>query len=102
MVTLIFNGSWAWSLPSIALSVVLHVLGLSFINANVIRILAVVKNHPQFLTIFSMVIGATVLLATILHGSKRRSGARLSAPGRRGRQQICAALFTRGDYDLWP
>jgi len=66
--TLIFNGSWAWSLPLIVLSVVLHVLGLGFINANVIRILGVVKNHRNFLTIFSVVIGATVLLATILHG----------------------------------
>jgi len=66
--TLIFNGSWAWSLPLIVLSVVLHVLGLGFINANVIRILGVVKSHRNFLTIFSVVIGATVLLATILHG----------------------------------
>ena len=66
--TLIFNGSWAWSLPLIVLSVVLHVLGLGFINANVIRILSLVKSHRNFLTIFSIVIGATVLLATILHG----------------------------------
>jgi hypothetical protein len=65
---LIFNGSWAWSMPLIVLSVVLHVLGLGFINANVIRILTMVKSHRNFLTIFSVVMGATVLLATILHG----------------------------------
>lgn len=66
--TLILNGSWAWSLPLIALSVVFHVLGLGFISANVVRILAVVKNRRNFLTIFCLVMGATVLLATILHG----------------------------------
>jgi hypothetical protein len=66
--TLIWNASWAWSLPLIILSVVFHVLGLGFINANVIRIFGVVKNHRNFLTIFCVVMGATVLLATILHG----------------------------------
>jgi hypothetical protein len=50
------------------LNVVLHVLGLGFINANVLRVLSLVKNHRRFLTIFAMVMGVTVLLATILHG----------------------------------
>jgi hypothetical protein len=65
---LAWSGNWAWSLPLIVLSVVLHVLGLGFINANVIRILSLVKNHRNFLTIFCVVMGVTVLLATMLHG----------------------------------
>ena len=66
--TVILNGSWAWSLPLIVVSVVFHVLGLGFINANVARTLGLVKNHRNFLTIFCVVMGVTVLLATILHG----------------------------------
>ena len=65
---LAWSGDWAWSLPLIVLNVVLHVLGLGFINANVLRIFSVVKNHRNFLTIFCVVMGVTVLLATMLHG----------------------------------
>jgi hypothetical protein len=65
---LVWSGDWAWSLPLIVLNVVLHVLGLGFINANVVRILSVVKNHRNYLTIFCVVMGVTVLLATTLHG----------------------------------
>lgn len=65
---LAWSGDWAWSLPLIVLNVVMHVLGLGFINANVVRVLTIVKNHRNFLTIFCVVMGVTVLLATILHG----------------------------------
>jgi hypothetical protein len=65
---LAWSGAWAWSLPIIVLNVVLHVLGLGFINANVVRIFAAVKSHRNFLTIFCVVMGITVLLATMLHG----------------------------------
>lgn len=59
---------WAWSLPLIVLSVVFHVLGLGFINAYVLRILGVVENHRNYLRIFCLVMGVTVLLTTLLHG----------------------------------
>jgi hypothetical protein len=63
-----WSGAWAWSLPIIVLNVVLHVLGLGFISANVLRFLTAFKSHRKFLTIFCVVMGFTVLLATILHG----------------------------------
>ena len=66
--TLVVNGSLAWSLFLIVLNVIFHVLGLGFISANVVRVLALVKNQRNFLTIFCLVMGATVLLATLLHG----------------------------------
>jgi hypothetical protein len=59
---------WAWSLPLIMLSVVFHVLGLGFINSYVLRILAVVKSRRNYLMIFCVVMGVTVMLATLLHG----------------------------------
>jgi hypothetical protein len=65
---LVWSGDWAWSLPLIVLNVVLHVLGLGFINANVLHVLSLVKSRRNFLTIFCIVMGVTVLLATILHG----------------------------------
>jgi hypothetical protein len=65
---LVWSGDWAWSLPLIVVNVVLHVLGLGFINANVLRVFALVKDGRNFLTIFCVVMGVTVLLATVLHG----------------------------------
>ena len=63
-----WSGDWAWSLPLMVLTVVLHVLGLGFINANVLRVFSLVRGHRNFLTIFCVVMGVTVLLATLLHG----------------------------------
>ena len=63
-----WSGAWAWSLPLIVLNVVLHVLGLGFINAKVVQSLTGFRDRRNYLPIFVLVIGVTVLLATLLHG----------------------------------
>lgn len=65
---LIWNGSWAWSLPLIVVNVILHVIGIGFINVKVIALMAVVKDRRHYLTIFAIVLGIAVLFATLLHG----------------------------------
>jgi MFS superfamily sulfate permease-like transporter len=63
-----WNANWAWSLPLIVLNVVIHVIGLGLINESVVRILSGAKERSRFTSKFAAVMGATALLATILHG----------------------------------
>jgi hypothetical protein len=64
----IWNGNWAWALPLIVFTVMLHVIALSFINARVVVALRSFQDHRNFMPLFVMVMGITTLLATILHG----------------------------------
>jgi hypothetical protein len=61
-------GDWAWSLPLIVLTVVIHVCGLAFIAERVVGSLSESLARRNFLLKFAIVIGATALLATLLHG----------------------------------
>ncbi len=63
-----WNADWAWSLPLIVLNVVIHVLGLGLINERVVRVLSGAMERSHFTVVFTVVMGATALLATILHG----------------------------------
>ncbi|MBS0578547.1 MAG: hypothetical protein JSR36_04715 [Proteobacteria bacterium] len=65
---LIWNGNWAWSLPLIVLTVVLHVICLGVINTGVVRALQSVTSRRHFITAFALVMGVTTLLSTILFG----------------------------------
>jgi hypothetical protein len=60
--------NWAWSLPLIVVNVIIHVIGLGFINVQVYRMLNAAQEHRFFVYLFALVMGITVILATILHG----------------------------------
>jgi hypothetical protein len=62
-----WRADWAWGLPLIVLTVVIHVLGLGLINERTARVSIhmMERRHPTAL--FAMVMGAVTLLATILH-----------------------------------
>jgi len=63
-----WSADWAWSLPLIAMNVVIHVLALGFVTEEVDRALRRLTGHRRFALIFAVVMGVTVTLATILHG----------------------------------
>ena len=63
-----WHADWAWSLPLIVLTVVIHVLGLGLINERVVRVLSGVMDRRHFTGMFVMIMGAVALLATTLHG----------------------------------
>jgi hypothetical protein len=65
--SLIWNGNWAWSLPLIVLTVVFHVVCLGLMNTWVVRALHRLRNRRHFITVFTLVMGVTTLLATMLH-----------------------------------
>jgi len=62
-----WDSNWAWSLPLIVLNVILHVIGLGFINASVAGALNGKRESRHFLLMFSLVMGAITLAATALH-----------------------------------
>jgi|SRR5271155_2390346 len=61
-------GDWAWSLPLIVLTVVIHVCGLALIAERMVGVLSVSQGGRNFTLRFAAVMGATALLATVLHG----------------------------------
>jgi hypothetical protein len=62
-----WNGNWAWALPLIVLTLVLHVTGLGVINTQVVRMLGPPRQGRGFFVEYVLVMGAVALLATVLH-----------------------------------
>src|SRR5215469_9911297 len=65
---LLWTADWAWSLPLILLTVVIHVFGLGLINERVVRTLSRSMDRRRLVTLFALVMGVAVLLITALHG----------------------------------
>jgi hypothetical protein len=66
----LWNNNWAWALPLIVLTVVLHVVVLGFINTRVVAALASHRDRRHFMLRFVVVMGITTLLATLLHAGE--------------------------------
>lgn len=62
-----WTSDWAWGLPLIVLTVIIHVLGLGLISQKAARASVGIfdRRHPT--VAFTIVVGATTLLATCLH-----------------------------------
>jgi len=63
-----WTGDWAWSLPLIVLTVIIHVCGLAVIGERVVEALGESVDRRRFMLKFALVMGVTSLLATVLHG----------------------------------
>jgi hypothetical protein len=64
---LAWNGNWAWSLPLIVVNVIYHVIGLAFINEQVVRRTVALRSKRNFIFGFALVMGVATLLAILLH-----------------------------------
>jgi hypothetical protein len=62
-----WSTDWAWSMPLIVISVVIHVLGLGLVTEQVDGILNRLKDRRRFTSIFAIVMSITVTSAIILH-----------------------------------
>jgi hypothetical protein len=62
-----WRADWAWSVPLIVATVVIHVFGLGFLHERVVRAVSQIIERRHFTPLFAAVMGITVLLATILH-----------------------------------
>jgi hypothetical protein len=58
---------WAWSVPLILLTVVIHVFGLGIINERVVRALSRSMDRRRMVPLFALVMGVAILLITALH-----------------------------------
>lgn len=66
-----WSTDWAWGLPLIVLTVVIHVLGLGFMNMKALQVLNRAKEaHHNGFSVFTLVMGTVTLLASILHGAE--------------------------------
>jgi hypothetical protein len=63
----IWSADWAWGLPLIVLTVVIHVLGLGLIGNVAFRHSGALVQRRYPTALFAAVVGATTLLATCLH-----------------------------------
>lgn len=62
-----WGANWAWGLPLILLTVVVHVFGLAIINDGVVRVAGRTAKRRSFILLFAMIMAVAVLLATALH-----------------------------------
>jgi hypothetical protein len=62
-----WNGNWAWSIPLIVLTVLVHVLGLGLFNVKMVQVLTAVKSRRHFIYAFALGIGVTTIWAIFLH-----------------------------------
>jgi MFS superfamily sulfate permease-like transporter len=63
----LWSGNWAWGLPLIVVTVVIHVLGLGLIRHKAARASGSTMHRRHRNTMFMLIMGATTLLATVLH-----------------------------------
>jgi uncharacterized membrane protein len=61
-----WDNNWAWALPLIFLTLILHVVGLALINLRMVRLMRRFHDQRQFFPMFVLVMGVTALLATLL------------------------------------
>ena len=62
-----WSADWAWSLPLIVFTVIIHVFGLLLINQRMESIDGEFRKRHSYPFVFVTVIGATALSATLLH-----------------------------------
>jgi len=65
-----WQADWAWGLPLIVLTVLIHVSGLLLITQRAVsaRSRMIQSRHPTVM--FAVVLGWTTLLVTVLHGAE--------------------------------
>ena len=65
----VWRANWLWGVPLTVLTVVIHVMGLGLINQRAIRPVRerMVRRHRGATALFVVVLGATTVLATVLH-----------------------------------
>jgi hypothetical protein len=63
-----WDGNWAWALPLMVLTLLLHVVGLALINLRMVRTMGRFDRRHHFFPMFVFVMGITALLAILLLG----------------------------------
>jgi hypothetical protein len=62
-----WGANWAWGIPLIMLTTVVHVLGLGLISERIVRTLQHRMDHRRFTWLFAVAMSVVILLATLLY-----------------------------------
>ena len=63
----VWPAAWAWSVPLIVLTVIIHVLGLGFVNGKIMRVSdGIMQRHHPTIS-FVVIVGIATWSATSLH-----------------------------------
>jgi hypothetical protein len=62
-----WGANWAWGIPLIMLTTVVHVLGLGLISERIVGTLQHRMDHRRFTWLFAVAMSVVILLATLLH-----------------------------------
>jgi len=62
-----WRADWAWGVPLIVLTVIIHVLGLGLIAQKAVGVTTSMFERRHTTVVFVAVVGATTLVATCLH-----------------------------------
>jgi len=65
-----WSADWIWGCPLIVVTVIFHVLGIGYISQKAILICGNVTKYRHPTVRFAGVVGATALLATVLHAAE--------------------------------
>jgi hypothetical protein len=65
-----WSSNWAWGLPLIVLTLIIHVFGLLLIKEQAERIENHLVESYRYNVVFAVIIGGTALSATLLHGAE--------------------------------
>jgi hypothetical protein len=65
-----WSSNWAWGLPLIVLTLVIHVFGLLLIKEQAERIENRLVERYGYSVVFAVIVGGTGLSATLLHGAE--------------------------------
>ena len=98
-----WHADWAWGLPLIVLTVVIHVLGLGLINEQIAERVSHRVNPRRLTALFVVVMAAAALMATVLHANRGNSlGGSLSEPWSAARYPHGNALLSQRHHLLRP
>jgi len=61
-----WDGNWAWALPLIVVTLLIHVVGLALINVRMMRLFGPTRKNRKSFPMFVSVMGVTALLAILL------------------------------------
>src|SRR6266516_2334231 len=61
-----WRASWAWGLPLVVLTVLIHVLGLGLMSQRLARVIGHLPGRSNTMAVFALVTGTTTLLAPTL------------------------------------
>jgi hypothetical protein len=65
-----WGADWAWGLPLVVLTVLIHVCGLAFINEGVVHVVSGAAGRRSSMPRFARIMCVTTLLATLLHATE--------------------------------